>query len=290
MTIKMGIPKGSLQCSTVELFKKAGFNLNINERNYYPSVDDPEIECMLVRAQEMAKYVQDGALDCGITGKDWIEETESKVVEVIELLYAKQGLGKAKWVLAVPENSPFQSVKDLQGKKIATEVVNLTKKFLQKNGVQAEVEFSWGATEVKAPNLVDAIVDITETGSSLKANKLRVIETVMETTTRFIANPKSMQDAEKKRKIEEVAMLLQSALEAQKRVLVMMNVSNSNKEKVLEILKGKDPTISELKSGGVDISVILDREKERNMIPQLAAAGATDIIETELSKYWKGGK
>ena len=290
MKLRIGIPKGSLQNSTVELFRRAGFNINVNERNYYPSIDDAEIECVLIRAQEIAPYGQKGAIDCGITGKDWIEETGSKVVEVSELVYAKQGLGKAKWVVAVPEASSINSIKELEGKRIATELVSLTRKFFEKNKVKVDVEFSWGATEIKVPMLADAIVEITETGASLKANKLKVIDTVMETTTRLIANPEAFKDSWKKQKISEIALLLESALEAQKRVGVMMNVPDSKKEKVLEILKDKNPTISTLKQGGIDVFVVLEKDKEKSLIPKLIEAGAEGVVEFEISKYIKGEK
>ncbi len=215
MNLKFGLPKGSLQDATIELMRKAGFNFHVSSRSYFPACDDPEIEAMLLRAQEMAAYIEDGVLDAGLTGKDWIEETDADVVEVSELVYAKSSFASVRWVLAVPNESPIQSVKDLQGKRIATEVVNMTRKYLKKNGVDAEVEFSWGATEVKAPNLVDAIVELTETGSSLRANGLRIVETVLESTTRLIANKASYQDPEKKNKIDNMAMLLQGAINAQ---------------------------------------------------------------------------
>ena len=216
--IKLGIPKGSLQEETLKLFKKAGFNIQIRERSYKPSIDDDEIECLLIRAQEIPKYVERGVLDAGLSGKDWISETKADVQEMSELVYSKTGFGKVKLVIAVPENSPIKSVKDLEGKRIATELVQVTREYLKKNNVHAEVEFSWGATEVKVPDLVDAIAELSETGSSLRANNLRVVDTILESTTRFIANNKSLKDSWKKKKIQEIALLLNGALAAESRV------------------------------------------------------------------------
>jgi ATP phosphoribosyltransferase len=221
MVLKLGIPKGSLQESTIKIFKEAGYDIRVRERNYYPSVDDPQLECMLIRAQEMARYVEGGQLDCGLTGLDWIKENRSDVVEVCELTYAKQSFKPIKWVLAVKEDSPYKSVKDLEGKTIATEVVNLTTDYLASHGVKANVEFSWGTTEVKV--LADAIVEITETGSSLRANDLKIIDTVLETTTRFIANKKAYEDPEKRVKIDRIIMMLKSVIDAVPKVCLMLN-------------------------------------------------------------------
>ncbi|HLC95748.1 MAG TPA: ATP phosphoribosyltransferase [Candidatus Nanoarchaeia archaeon] len=284
--IKLGIPKGSLQDSTVKLFKKAGFSIDINGRSYFPEIDDPQIACMLIRAQEMSRYVEEGVLDCGLTGKDWIEENSSDVIEVADLVYAKRGLGKVKWVLAAPENSNIRSVKDLQGKRIATEAVNLTKKYLKKNKVDAKVEFSWGATEVKPPTLADAIVEITETGSSLRANNLKIIDTLLESTTRLIANKGSWKDAAKQKKIKNIAMLLQGAINAEEKVGLMMNVRKKDLDKVLKALPAlQKPTISELSDPSwVDVNTIIDEKVVRDLIPQLKDAGASGIVEYPLNK------
>src|SRR5690348_13625507 len=225
--LKLGIPKGSLQESSLQLFRRAGYEINVSSRSYFPSVDDEEIQCMLIRAQEMARYVEDGILDAGLTGRDWIEESEAKVQAVADLIYAKQSFGKVRWVLAVPETSPFQSVKDLDGKIIATELVATTKRYLAKNGVTAKVEFSWGATEVKPPELADAIVEVTETGSSLRANKLRIVETVLESNTQLIANKQSYADEWKRRKLADIRMLLEGAMNAMGKVGLMLNVRKS---------------------------------------------------------------
>src|SRR6202051_925078 len=214
MKLKLGIPKGSLENATVDLFRRAGFQITINSRSYFPSIDDPEIECMMIRAQEMARYIEDGVLDAGLTGRDWVEESEAQVQTVADLIYAKQSFGKVRWVLAAPESSPFRSVKDLEGKIIATELVSATKRYLAANGVKAKVEFSWGATEVKPPVLADAIVEVTETGSSLRANKLRIIDTVLESNKQLIANLDAWRDDWKRRKIEDVRMLLEGAINA----------------------------------------------------------------------------
>ena len=224
MKLKLGIPKGSLENATVDLFRRAGFQITTSSRSYFPGIDDPEIECMLIRAQEMARYVEDGVLDAGLTGRDWVEENEAKVQTVADLIYAKQSFGKVRWVLAVPESSPFQSVKDLEGKIIATELVSATKRYLAANGVTAKVEFSWGATEVKPPVLADAIVEVTETGSSLRANKLRIVETVLESNTQLIANMDAWGDAWKRRKLEDIKMLLEGAINALGKVGLMLNV------------------------------------------------------------------
>lgn len=285
-TLKLGIPKGSLQESTLRLFKKAGFNIAVDERSYFPSIDDPEIECMLIRAQEMAKYVENGVLDAGLTGKDWIEENKADVKEVADLVYAKQGLDKVKWVLAVPNDSKIKSVKDLEGKRIATEAVNLTKEYLKKNNVKAIVEFSWGATEVKPPKLADAIVEITETGSSLKANNLKILDTVLESTTRLTANKKSWNDSWKRKKIEQIAMLLQGAINAEEKVGLMMNVRKKDLENVLKILPAlQKPTIAELSDKNwVDVNTIIDEKLVRRLIPKLKEAGASGIVEYPLNK------
>src|SRR5512147_933840 len=228
MKLKLGIPKGSLEHATIDLFRRAGFNITTSSRSYFPAIDDPEIECMLIRAQEMARYVEDGVLDAGLTGRDWVEENDANVKAVADLVYSKASFGKVRWVLAVPESSPVQSVKDLEGKIIATELVGATKKYLAANGVTAKVEFSWGATEVKPPVLADAIVEVTETGSSLRANRLRVIDTLMESNTQLIANTKALGDGWKKTKVDNLALLLKAAIEAHGRVGLMLNVERAN--------------------------------------------------------------
>src|ERR1700686_4096638 len=226
--LKLGIPKGSLENATIDLFRRAGFNITTSSRSYFPSIDDPEIECMLIRAQEMARYVEDGVLDAGLTGRDWVEESEAQVQTVADLIYAKQSFGKVRWVLAAPESSPFRSVKDLEGKIIATELVAATRRYLAANGVNAKVEFSWGATEVKPPVLADAIVEVTETGSSLRANNLRIVETVMESNTQLIANTASWADSWKRRKLEDMTMWLQGAINALGKVGLLLNVEKKN--------------------------------------------------------------
>ncbi|MGH9782376.1 MAG: ATP phosphoribosyltransferase, partial [Candidatus Acidiferrales bacterium] len=243
--LKLGIPKGSLQDSTVELFARAGWRISVNSRSYYPGIDDPEVECMMVRAQEMARYVENGAIDAGLTGKDWIMETGADVEEVAELVYSKTGLGKVRWVLAVAEDSTMTSVRDLEGKVIATEAVRMTEKYLQRNGVNARVEFSWGATEVKVPRLADAIVEVTETGSSLRANHLRIVDTLLESSTRFIANRSAWNDLWKREKISNIAMLLEGAIKAYNRVGLMMNVRDGDLENVLAALPAlRNPTVA----------------------------------------------
>src|SRR3990167_224790 len=245
--LKLGLPKGSLEESTYRMFKKAGFQITASSRSYFPMVDDPQISPMLIRAQEMARYVEDGVLDAGLTGRDWVLEQGAKVVEVAELRYAKAGLRPVRWVIAVPETSKIKTVKDLQGKRIATELVGYTKRYLKKHGVTAQVEFSWGATEVKPPELADAIVELTETGSSLKANKLRIVETILESNTLLIANAESWKDPWKRRKIENIAMLLQGAIKAQEKVGLKLNIENKNLKKVLEQLPALNtPTVSSL--------------------------------------------
>src|SRR5258705_4195735 len=245
MKLKLGIPKGSLENATVDLFRRAGFQITVSSRSYFPAIDDPEIECMLIRAQEMARYVEDGVLDAGLTGRDWVEENEAKVENVADLIYAKQSFGKVRWVLAVPEASPFKTVKDLEGKTIATELVAATKRYLARNGVAAKVEFSWGATEVKPPELADAIVEVTETGSSLRANKLRIIETVLESNTQLIANKSAYKDDWKRRKLGDIRLLLAGAIAALGKVGLMLNVRKEDLAAVLGVLRAlKKPTIS----------------------------------------------
>jgi ATP phosphoribosyltransferase len=286
MTLKLGIPKGSLENATVDLFRRAGFNIQVSSRSYFPAIDDPEIECMLIRAQEMARYVEDGVLDAGLTGYDWVVENDADVVTVADLIYAKQSFGKVRWVLAVPEASPFQSVADLQDKVIATELVGATKRYLAKFGVTAKVEFSWGATEVKPPVLADAIVEVTETGSSLRANKLRIIDTVMESNTQFIANRGAWSDDWKRRKIEDIRMLLDGAINALGKVGLMLNVHKNDLAKVLGVLPAlKNPTISPLSDGEwLAVNTILDEATVRNIIPRLKEAGAQGIVEYPLNK------
>jgi ATP phosphoribosyltransferase len=286
MKLKLGIPKGSLENATVELFRRAGFQITINSRSYFPAIDDPEIECMLIRAQEMARYVEDGVLDAGLTGRDWVEENEAKVENVADLIYAKQSFGKVRWVLAVPESSPVQSVKDLEGKVIATELVAATRRYLERNGVTAKVEFSWGATEVKPPTLADAIVEVTETGSSLRANNLRIVETVLESNTQLIANTEAWKDAAKRRKLEDIRMLLQGAINALGKVGLMLNVEKGNLERVLSVLPAlRRPTISTLSEDGwLAVNTILDESTVRTIIPRLKEAGAQGIVEYPLNK------
>jgi ATP phosphoribosyltransferase len=284
--LKLGIPKGSLQDSTIELFAKAGWRLSVNSRSYYPGIDDPEIECMMVRAQEMARYVENGALDAGLTGKDWIQETGADVEEVAELVYSKRGLGRVRWVLAVAEDSSIQTVRDLEGKVIATEAVKMTEKYLARNGVKARVEFSWGATEVKVPQLADAIVEVTETGSSLRANHLRVVDTLLESATCFIANRTAWQDPSKREKIENIVLLLDGAIKAYNRVGLMMNVRREDLEGVLSALPAlRNPTIAQLSDPGwVAINTIIEEKTVRQLIPKLKAARAEGIVEYPLNK------
>jgi ATP phosphoribosyltransferase len=286
MKLKLGLPKGSLQDATLELFRRAGYEITVNPRSYFPGIDDEEIECMLIRAQEMARYVEDGVLDAGLTGKDWILENEASVIEVADLVYAKQTFGRVRWVLAVPEKSSFQSVKDLQGKTIATELVRVTERYLARNGVKAKVEFSWGATEVKPPVLADAIVEVTETGSSLRANGLRIVETVLESNTKFIANARAWEDAWKRRKIETVVMLLKGAIEASGKVGLMLNVRRVDLENVLAALPAlKRPTISNLSDPEwVAVNTVIEEKTVREIIPRLKAANAQGIVEYPLNK------
>ena len=284
--LKLGIPKGSLQESTVRLFKKAGFNIGVRERSYFPSIDDEDIEVILFRAQEMSRYVEDGILDVGLTGNDWILENSSDVVRVSKLIYSKQSMRPVRWVLAVPNDSKIMSVKGLQGKSIATELVNVTKKYLRANKVKARVEFSWGATEVKTAVGVDAIVEVTETGSSLRANKLREVVTICTSSTQLIANKKSWTDTWKRHKIENLAMLLKGAILAEEKVGLKMNVAKKDLQAVLKILPAmKRPTIANLSdTDWVDVDTIIDDKVVKNLIPQLKRAGAEGIIEYPLNK------
>lgn len=284
--LKLGIPKGSLQESTIDLFARAGWRISVNSRSYYPGIDDSEIECMMVRAQEMARYVENGAIDAGLTGKDWIMETGADVEEVAELVYSKTGLGKVRWVLAVAEDSPMKCVRDLEGKVIATEAVRMTEKYLERNGVHARVEFSWGATEVKVPRLADAIVEVTETGSSLRANHLRIVDTLLESSTRFIANRSAWQDPWKREKIANIAMLLEGAIKAYNRVGLMMNVREADLERVLAALPAlRNPTVAHLSDRGwVAINTIIEERTVRQLIPKLKAARAEGIVEYPLNK------
>lgn len=285
-TLRLGLPKGSLQEPTLELFKRAGFNVIVNSRSYRPSVDDAELELRLLRAQEIARYVDHGFLDCGITGKDWVAENEASVDVVCDLRYSKATSLPTRWVLVVPEDSPIKSVKDLQGKRIATEAVGLTKKYLDKNGVKAEIEFSWGATEVKVPELVDAIVDITETGSSLRANKLRIVDTIMESYPQFIASKSAFVDPWKREKMERLTLLLNGALEARYKVGIKMNLPEQKLDAMLQALPSlRRPTISQLAGGGwLSVETIIDESVVREIIPQLKALGAEGIIEYPLNK------
>ena len=284
--LRFGLPKGSLQEATIEKMGKAGFHISVSSRSYIPYVDDEELEIRLIRAQEISRYVEHGYLDAGITGHDWITENDSKVHEVGEFLFSKATRQPARWVLAVPEDSRVKSVKDLKGKRIATEVVNLTKKYLRKHGVKAEVEFSWGATEFKAHELVDAIVEVTETGSSLRANKLRIVDTLLSSTPRLIANHDSWKDKWKQQKIETLALLLKGALEAESKVGLKMNIAEKNLARLLKELPAlRNPTIASLaQKGWVAVETIIDEHVVRELIPQLKAAGAEGIIEYPLNK------
>lgn len=284
--LKLGLPKGSLQESTLKLFRKAGYTISVSQRSYYPSIDDSEIQPMLIRAQEMARYVENGIIDCGLTGYDWILEHNADVKEVAELNYAKEGLRPVKWVVAVPENSNIKSLKDLNGKRIATELVGYTKRYMKLNGIKATIDFSWGATEVKPPHLADAIVELTETGTSLRANNLRIVETVLESTTRFISNRKSWKDGWKRQKMENIVLLLKGALSAEEQVGLKMNVPLKALNKVLSILPAMhSPTISTLTDEGwFDIDVVIEERHVRDLIPKLKGAGATGIVEYQLNK------
>ena len=282
----LGLPKGSLQDATFAMMQKAGFKIKTGSRSYMPSIDDPELDARLIRAQEISRYVERGMLDVGITGYDWVMENGSDVVEVADLIYAKQGLRPVRWVVAVPNDSPIASVKDLQGKRIATEAVGLARRYLERNGVQADVEFSWGATEVKAPELVDAIIELTETGSSLRANNLRIVDVVLESTTKLIANKAAWADGWKRGKIEQIALLLRGALAAETRVLLKMNASQGKVKGISDILPSLHaPTINPLSSDGwVAIESVVEERVVREIIPALKKAGAEGIIEIPLNK------
>jgi ATP phosphoribosyltransferase len=292
MKLRLGIPKGSLQDATVQLFARAGFNIYVSSRSYFPSIDDPDIECMLIRAQEMARYVSGGVLDAGLTGQDWIAEHElgdgktGVLTSVADLIYAKQSFGKVRWVLAAPEDSAIRSAKDLDGKTIATELVRVTRQYFTAQNVKVSVEFSWGATEVKPPDLADAIVEATETGSTLRANRLRIIDTIMESNTQLIANKTALADAWKRTKLENIALLLKAAIEAQGRVGLMLNVRQTDQQAVLALLPAlQRPTISALSdSNWVAVNTIIEERTVRDLIPRLKAAGAQGIVEYPLNK------
>ncbi len=291
-TLRLGIPKGSLQDATVQLFARAGFSIYVNARSYFPTVDDPEIECMLIRAQEMARYVADGVIDAGLTGQDWIREhevghpDEDVLVPICDLVYAKQSFGKVRWVLAVPEDSPYQKPEDLAGKTIATELVRVTRAYFAERDVAVDVEFSWGATEVKPPVLADAIVEATETGSTLRANRLRVIETLLESNTQLIANRAALADAWKRTKLDNVALLLKAAIEAQGKVGLMLNVRREDLERILALLPAlQRPTISALSDADwVAVNTIIEERTARDLIPRLKLAGGQGIVEYPLNK------
>ena len=292
MKLKLGIPKGSLQDATIQLFARAGFNVDVSSRSYFPAIDDPEIECMLIRAQEMARYVSDGVLDAGLTGQDWIAEhelgdgTTGVLTNVADLVYAKQSFGKVRWVLAAPDDSAIRSARDLEGKTIATELVRVTKHYFKTQGVKVDVEFSWGATEVKPPMLADAIVEVTETGSSLRANRLRIVDTVMESNTQLVANHTALADRWKRTKIENIALLLKAAIEAQGRVGLMLNVRRADLEGVLALLPAlQRPTISALSdTEWVAVNTIIEERTVRDLIPRLKHARAQGIVEYPLNK------
>ena len=284
--LKLGIPKGSLEEATVNLFAKAGYRIKISSRSYFPSIDDEEIECMLIRAQEIARYVADGVLDAGLTGKDWVLENRVDVEEIADLIYSKASSRPVRWVLAVPNDSPVKSVKDLQGKRIATEVVSMTEDYLKKHGVTASVEFSWGATEVKPPKLADAIVEVTETGNSLRANNLRIVETLMESNTKFIMNKDSFKDKWKKNKVDRLVLMLKGAMAANQKVGMLMNVPKKSLDAVMKILPPEvKPTIANLTDDNwVDLTVILEEKLVREIVPDLKSVGAEDIVEFPLNK------
>lgn len=290
MTLRLGIPKGSLQESTVQLFARAGFNVYVGSRSYYPTIDDPEIECTLIRAQEMARYVADEAVDAGLTGIDWIEEhraaTGAEVVSVADLVYSKQSFRKVRWVLAAPEESKYRSPRDLEGARISTELVRVTERYFARLGVRVSVEFSWGATEVKPPDLADAIVEATETGSTLRANHLRILDTVLESNPRLIANRRALDDAAKRTKIENLALLLRAAMEAQGRVGLMLNVRRAELDAVLALLPAlQRPTVAPLSDADwVAVSTILEERAVRELMPRLRAAGGHGIVEYPLNK------
>ena len=291
MTLKLGIPKGSLQDATVQLFARAGYNIYVNPRSYFPAIDDPEIECMLIRAQEMARYVADGVLDAGLTGLDWVAEQAAAdgrgpVVPVADLVYAKQSYGKVRWVLAVPEESAVRSVRDLEGATVATELVKVTEAWFARQGVGVNVEFSWGATEVKPPMLADAIVEATETGSTLRANRLRIVDTILESNTQLIANPRAFEDEWKRMRLENLALLLRAAIEAHGRVGLMLNVERGALDTILGLLPAlRRPTVSPLADEGwVAVNTILEEKTARDLIPRLKAAGGQGIVEYPLNK------
>lgn len=291
MALKLGLPKGSLQDATIQLFARAGFNIYVSSRSYYPAIDDPEIECLLIRAQEMARYVSDGVIDAGLTGQDWIAEHavsagRNGIEPVCDLVYAKQSFGRVKWVLAVPEDAPYRTPEDLEGKTVATELVRVTEHYFRQRGVAVNVEFSWGATEVKPPVLADAIVEVTETGSSLRANRLRVIDTIMQSNTQLIANPSALADGWKRTKIENMALLLRAAIEAHGRVGLMLNVKRDDLPSVLSLLPAlQRPTISPLSDDGwVAVNTIIEERTVRELMPKLKAANAQGIVEYPLNK------
>jgi ATP phosphoribosyltransferase len=292
MKLKLGIPKGSLQDATIQLFSRAGFNLYVSSRSYFPTIDDPDIECMLIRAQEMARYVSDGVLDAGLTGQDWIAEHElgdgrtGVLTSVVDLIYAKQSFGKVRWVLAAPEDSAIRSAKDLDGKTVATELVRVTRAYFARHGASVNVEFSWGATEVKPPVLADAIVEATETGSTLRANRLRILDTVMESNTQLIANNSAIADSWKKTKIDNIALLLKAAIEAQGRVGLMLNVRRADLSQILGLLPAlQRPTISALSDDEwVAVNTIIEERTVRDLIPKLKSAHAQGIVEYPLNK------
>lgn len=284
--LKLGLPKGSLQESTLKLFRKAGYHITVSSRSYYPVFDDARIESMLIRAQEMARYVENGILDCGLTGYDWIMEHAADVKEVAELNYAKEGFKPVKWVIAVPNDSKIKNIRDLNGKRIATELVGFTKRYLKSKNIKAEIDFSWGATEVKPPHLADAIVELTETGTSLRANNLRIVETILESSTRFIANRKAWHDKWKRQKMENIVMLLKGALAAEKKVGLKMNVTRKDLKRVMSLLPAMhSPTISALSDAGwYDLDVVIDEKMICDLIPRLKKAGASGIVEYQLNK------
>jgi ATP phosphoribosyltransferase len=292
MKLRLGLPKGSLQDATIQLFARAGFNIYVNPRSYFPSVDDPELECMLIRAQEMARYVKDGVLDAGLTGLDWVQEqqlandTGHRLVTVCDLVYAKQSFGKVRWVLAAPEDSPFKTPQDLNGRIVATELVRVTQNYFKRLGVEVNVEFSWGATEVKPPVLADAIVEATETGSTLRANRLRILETVLESNTQLVANAPAWSDRQKRTKLENIALLLEAAIQAQGRVGLMLNVRRADLAAVLSLLPAlRQPTISALSDDEwVALNTIIEERTVRDLIPRLKAARAEGIVEYPLNK------
>jgi len=292
MKLKLGLPKGSLESATIQLFARAGFTINVNSRSYFPSIDDPEIECMLIRAQEMARYVSTGMLDAGLTGLDWIAEHEAgdgvtgAIEPIADLVYAKQSFGKVRWVLAAPEDSDIRTPKDCEGKTIATELVRATKAYFKRHGVNVKVEFSWGATEVKPPMLADAIVEVTETGSSLRANRLRIIDTLMESNTQLIANKTALADPWKKQKLDNIALLLKAAIEAQGKVGIMLNVRKADLQKILALLPAlQRPTVSSLSDDEwVAVNTIIEERTVRDLIPKVKAAGGQGIVEYPLNK------